>query len=56
VTRVNGAKTELGLGAPAAGGAAFSAEVTLPAGARRLSLQAIDAAGNVGPQASVKVR
>lgn len=55
VTRANGSKTELGLGAPVAGGSTFSAEVTLPSGAHRLSIQAIDAAGNVGPQASVKV-
>ncbi len=55
VTRVNGSKTELGLGAPVAGGSTFSAEVTLPSAARSLSIQAIDAAGNVGPQASVKV-
>ncbi len=56
VTRVNGKKTELGLGAPVAGGSSFSAEVTLPAGARRLTIQAIDPAGNVGPQAGVTVR
>ncbi len=44
------------LGAPAAGGSAVSREVTLPAGSRKLSLQAEDAAGNIGPAASAKVR
>ncbi len=56
LVRVNGKSTSLALGAPVAGGSAFSAEVTLPAGARNLSIQAIDAAGNLGPKALVKVR
>ena len=56
LVRVNGKSTNLPLGAPVAGGSAFSAEVTLPAGARNLSIQAIDAAGNLGPKALVKVR
>jgi hypothetical protein len=55
VTRVNGVKIDLGLH-PSAGGSAFSAEVALPSGARRLSIQALDAAGNLGPAASAPVR
>jgi hypothetical protein len=54
VTRVNGRKTALGL-KPVAGGSSFSAEITLAAGARKLSIQAIDEAGNIGPQARVAV-
>jgi hypothetical protein len=54
-TKVNGRKTELGLH-PAEGGTGFSAEVTLPSSSRKLSIQAIDAAGNVGPPAVVAVR
>jgi hypothetical protein len=54
--RINGKSASLPLGAPVAGGSAFSAEATLPAGARNLSIQAIDAAGNLGPKALVKVR
>jgi hypothetical protein len=54
-TRVNGKVVNLGLASPVAGGSAFSQEVTLPSGARRLSIQATDAAGNIGPQASAKV-
>ena len=50
------AKRDLGLGAPAAGGTAVSREVTLAAGARRLSIQAVDEAGNLGPAASVKAK
>ncbi|MEA2209020.1 MAG: hypothetical protein QOF54_1497, partial [Solirubrobacteraceae bacterium] len=55
-TRVNGKPAQLGLGSPVAGGAAFSAEVTLPAGSRNVSIQAIDDAGNLGPLATAKVR
>jgi hypothetical protein len=55
LTRVEGRPVELGLGPPAAGGAPFSAEVSLPSGARRLSIQARDGAGNIGPAASVAV-
>jgi Subtilase family len=54
VTRVNGKKTALGL-KPIAGGSSFSAEITLAAGARKFSIQAIDAAGNIGPQAKAVV-
>jgi hypothetical protein len=43
------------LGQPGRRASAFSQEVTLPSGARRLSIQATDAAGNIGPQASAKV-
>jgi hypothetical protein len=56
LTRVNGKVVALGLGAPAAGGTAVSREVTLAAGARKLTLQAVDEAGNVGTAATVKVR
>jgi hypothetical protein len=55
LTRVGSKLVDLGLGAPVAGGSAFSAEVTLPAGAKRLSLQARDQAGNLGPTAAVVV-
>jgi hypothetical protein len=55
-TRVNGKPASLGLGSPAPGGSAFSAEVTLPAGARTVSIQATDEAGNIGPKATVRVR
>jgi hypothetical protein len=43
-------------GAPAAGGSAVTREIELPAGARKLSLQARDEAGNLGPAATVKAR
>jgi Subtilase family len=56
LTRVNGKPAELPLGTPVAGGSTFSSEVTLPAGARSLSIQAIDGAGNLGPKVTVKVR
>jgi hypothetical protein len=55
LTRVDGRLVDLGLAAPAAGGTPFSAEVSLQAGARRLSIQARDNAGNIGPAASVAV-
>jgi hypothetical protein len=54
ITTVNSKRVSLGL-TPAAGGSAFSAEVTLPAGSKRFSLQAIDAAGNIGPAANTTV-
>jgi hypothetical protein len=55
LTRVDGKLTGPVLGPPVAGGNTFSAEVTLPSGARRLSIQAVDDAGNLGPKAAVKV-
>jgi Subtilase family len=55
LTKVNGKKTDLGLGQPVAGGSSFSAEVTLASGALKLSIQAIDAAGNIGPAVTVAV-
>ncbi len=56
LTRVDGKSADLALGQPVPGGSTFSAEVTLPAGARNVTIQAIDDAGNVGAPASVKVR
>jgi hypothetical protein len=56
LTRVNGKPANLGLGAPAAGGTQFSAEVTLPAGARTVAVQAVDEAGNLGPRVTLRVR
>ena len=53
-TLVNGAQVNLGL-KPVAGGSTFSAEVTLSSKARTLSIQAIDAAGNIGKAATVAV-
>jgi hypothetical protein len=38
-----------------AGGTAFSAEISLPSGARRLAIQARDKGGNLGPVAGVAV-
>jgi hypothetical protein len=55
LTRINGKPVPLGLGAPVAGGSSFSAEVALPSGSRKLSIQARDDAANLGPQATVKV-
>jgi hypothetical protein len=43
------------LGAPVAGGQTFSAVVSLPAGVRRLTVQASDEAGNVGAPATAAV-
>jgi hypothetical protein len=51
---VNSKKANLGL-TPVAGGSPFSAEVTLPAGTTRFSVQASDAAGNIGPAATASV-
>ncbi|MEA2201647.1 MAG: cell wall-associated protease [Solirubrobacteraceae bacterium] len=56
LTRVNGRIVDLGLGAPPAGGTPVSAEVTLASGARTLSIQARDEAGNTGHTASVTIR
>jgi hypothetical protein len=53
---VNGKIADLGLGAPPAGGTVLSAEVTLPSGARRVSIQALDEGGNLGPVAGIAVR
>jgi len=47
-------RTPVPLGAPAAGGSTVTREVTLPAGARKLTLQAEDAAGNIGVPVTVK--
>ena len=44
------------IGGPAPGGAAVTREVTLPAGTRKLTVQARDEAGNLGPAVPVKVR
>ncbi len=54
ITTVNSKRVSLGL-TPAAGGSAFSAEVVLPAGAKRFSLQAVDAAGNLGSAVATTV-
>jgi hypothetical protein len=53
-TQVNGQPQELSL-TPVAGGSAFSGEIALATGASTLSLQAIDAAGNIGPAARIAV-
>ena len=55
LTRVNGRLLTPGVGPPVSGGSSFSAEITLASGARRLSIQARDKAGNLGPPASVAV-
>ncbi|HEV3284061.1 MAG TPA: S8 family serine peptidase [Solirubrobacteraceae bacterium] len=55
ITRLGAKRVEPGLGPPTAGGSSFSAEVTLPRGGRRLSIQALDKGGNLGPAASVAV-
>jgi hypothetical protein len=55
ITRVDGKLTQLGLGAPAAGGSTFSATISLPAGARRFTIQARDEAGNRGAPVTVAV-
>jgi len=55
LTRVNGKLLALGLGPPVAGGSSFSSAITLPSGARTLSIQARDKAGNLGPPAGVAV-
>jgi hypothetical protein len=55
LTHVDGRAVNLGLGSPAAGGTPFSAVVSLPTGARRLSIQALDGAGNLGPAGSIAI-
>jgi hypothetical protein len=55
VARVDGQDVALGLGSPPAGGAAVTANVTLPAGASQLLLQAVDRAANVGAPALLTV-
>jgi hypothetical protein len=55
ISRVNGKVVNIGLGAPVAGGTTFSGEVQLASTATKLSIQARDAAGNLGPQATIKV-
>jgi hypothetical protein len=52
---LDGVAVDLGLGAPVAGGTAFSADIVLPLGASQLSIQARDKAGNIGPPATVAV-
>ncbi len=56
LTRVNGRLLTPGVGPPVSGGSSFSSEITLPSGAHKLSIQARDKAGNLGPPASVAVR
>ncbi|MBV9212534.1 MAG: hypothetical protein JOZ25_02695 [Actinobacteria bacterium] len=51
--RVDGRSRDIGLGSPVAGGSTVSRDVTLPAGAGDVTLQAIDKAGNVGEPADV---
>jgi len=55
ITHAGAKLVDLGLGAPVAGGSHFSAEVTLPAGTRRITVQARDAAGNLGAPAAIAV-
>jgi hypothetical protein len=55
LTRVNGNLTDLGLGSPVAGGTAFTANITLAPGAHRVTIQARDKGGNLGPAAGVAV-
>jgi hypothetical protein len=52
ITSVNGKRVDLGLH-PAAGGSSFSAVVSLPPRTRKLSLQAVDEAGNLGPAVTI---
>ena len=53
VTELDGTPLDLGLGLPVAGQTTFSADVALPPGSGQLSLQAIDAAGNIGPAGTI---
>jgi hypothetical protein len=55
LVRVDGRRRDLGLGSPLDAGQALGRDVSLPAGARTLTVQARDAAGNLGPPASVSV-
>jgi hypothetical protein len=55
---VNGASVSpasIGLGTPGAGGSTTTAAITLPGGASQLTLQAVDAAGNLGAPATLNV-
>ncbi|HEY4452518.1 MAG TPA: S8 family serine peptidase [Solirubrobacteraceae bacterium] len=54
ITRANGKLVQLGL-VPVAGGSPFTGNVTLPAGTTRLTIQARDAAGNLGAPVGVRV-
>jgi len=54
ITRVDGKPAQLGL-TPIAGGSAFIATISLPAGARRLTIQARDEAGNLGAPVTAPV-
>jgi hypothetical protein len=56
MAELDGVPIDLGLGAPLAGGSSFAADVALPPGASLLSIQARDAAGNIGPPADIAVR
>ena len=44
---LNGKIADLGLGAPPAGGTALTAEVTLPSGTQRLSIQALQSRAKI---------
>ncbi|MGI8556945.1 MAG: S8 family serine peptidase [Solirubrobacteraceae bacterium] len=55
VTRIDGVLRDLGTGPPGPGGSTFSKNLSLPAGARKLSVQARDAAGNLGQAATFDV-
>jgi hypothetical protein len=55
MTELDGIPLDLGLGLPVAGQTTFSADVALPPGSAQLSLQAIDAAGNIGPAGTIAV-
>jgi hypothetical protein len=52
VADVNGAP--LALGAPVAGGSSFARTITLPAGASKVTVKAVDEVGNAGHPASVQ--
>ena len=56
VTRIDGRVTDLRVGPPGPGGTTIRASVTLPASARVLSVQARDAAGNLGIPVSIGLR
>jgi hypothetical protein len=55
LAKIAGKLVNIGLGQPAAGGTSFAADVTLPSGTRRLSIQARDAGANLGPLVGVAV-
>jgi hypothetical protein len=56
LARVNPKGMAPTLGAPVPAGSTFSQEIELPSGARLLTIQARDEAGNLGQGAAVKVR